>query len=176
MDPKTLLVGILIALAAGTVFVAIIVKGKGATETSIDALIPDRSCPAGTTINDILDRMRTFAGKDSQLSEPAYALDIFKQYLACKNPKKGASMFTTADIEKYNAEILMCAKSAYVNYAADLKKKSEEAKAGGYKEDVAYYEGMYQNITKQEKMFDAIFPASSYSGKVCNSQATASTQ
>jgi hypothetical protein len=176
MDPKTLLVGILIALAAGTVFVAIILKGKGATETSVDALIPDTSCPKGTTISDIMDRMRMFAGKDSLASEPAYALDIFKQYLACKNPKKGASMFTTADIEKYNAEILMCAKSAYVNYAEELKKKSEESKAGNSKEDMAYYDGMYKNITKQQKMFDAIFPPSSYSGKVCNYQATASTQ
>ena len=169
MDPKNLLVGLLIALAAGTVFIAIMMRGKEATETGVGALMPDTSCPKDATITYFLDKMKSFASETSPISEPAYAVEMFKRYLACKNPRQGTSRFTSKEIELYNPEILACAKAAYVNYGKELDKKISDSPA---KEDKDYYTSVKTNLTKEYKTFQLIFPDASFAGKVCNYEAT----
>ncbi|MFH1063800.1 MAG: hypothetical protein V1729_01830 [Candidatus Woesearchaeota archaeon] len=184
MESKSLFVGLLVVLAAGFVFITIMNKGRVATETSMDSLMPDMTCPKDVKIDDYISRLRVFSGSKDKyyLAEPAYAIDIFKEYLSCKNPRKGSPRFTAVELQQYNPEILNCANAAYVNYMTELKAKLDESERyknsadadikAGATADFKYYADLHKKFQTEHKTFTLIFPEALSSSKLCDYSAT----
>lgn len=172
MEGPTIKIMIFLAIGLIVVFVFYQLFHRTAEQGvgNVATLIPDMSCPQGAKINDYVTRMQTFASSDSRTPEPSYAVDVFKQYLGCKNPKTGSSPFTSTDIETHDAEILSCANAAYINYLKELDTKKTASKES--KEDERYYEGLITQTNKEYETFKKVFPASEYSGTMCNYPAT----
>ena len=165
VDAKNVVVGLMIAITAAFVFFIIFNTGKQTAEAQIASLFPDIKCPEGVDMEDYITRMRTFA---AQNGEPAYAIDVFKEYLACKNPVKGPSRFNDAEIEQYHKEMLNCANAAYVNYGDELKAKKQESEQFDSEEDVKYYSDLIEENTKEYETFRKVFSGVDYSASACN--------
>lgn len=152
--------------------ISLLSKGVMTTEDSFAKLIPDKSCPEDTTVEFYSNRMKFFVSESSIVNELEYAIDLFKEYLSCKNPAYGRTRFNIASIDRYNDEIISCADLAYTNHIIALGRSYDTSTN---EEDKAYYKEQKKIYEEEKKAFDAVFPELTLRGQ-CNYQATGRAQ
>ncbi len=161
---------ILVVILASIIGYGLYYQKSKAAVSSMAKFMPDLECPSDAEISMYVDRMRFFASEGSGSHEPGYAIELFHRYLACRNPRTGNSRFTTAEIEQSEPQILACAHAAYRDYKEELQEKIVESQ--GYPEDLEHYTERKEDIEDEHTIFQAVFPASEYSGTMCNYEAT----
>jgi len=164
LAPETV-VKILIGLAIVVIAALLFSKWGFKAEESISSLMPDTACPANAQMSDFVAKMRAFSPKDSPSSEPAYAINVFKDYLSCAYPKTGLPRFTDEELKKDEPQILSCTSVAFDNYLEYLLKQKEESK--GYPDDLKHYDLLLKDATHDKMVFNVLFPGNLYSGAVC---------
>jgi len=169
---QTVIKVLLLIIVAG-VFISLVAMFFRSGETAVSSVMPLAQCPKKVSINDYVERMQTFASEDSRTPEPEYAIRIFWEYVNCKNPRVGEPRFTQEEIEEHDAEILSCAKAAYVGYSNQVQSKIQTANQDP--ESVRYWTEVGENVTEQYEFFNALYPESRYSGTMCNYPATGNT-
>lgn len=146
----------------------------GAAEGTISTLRTDETCPEGFTMQDYLRDMRTYSSSTSPEKDPGEAIEIFIEYLECKNPRKGEPRFTPPELEAHDKEILSCANAAYVAYMEELKTKKQQTKNN--KEEQEFYDEEMEKTTREKNIFfdskNAIYPTQEFKGVMCNYAAT----
>jgi hypothetical protein len=148
-----------------------VVDASDSFESYASEFIP--VCSKEPKIQDYSSRIASYIGTGSLLKEPAYALDIFKEYFACTHQAK--TVFTPEEIAKYEPDILNCADAAYLAYAEELKKELAEASADSSaagKADVVYYNGLIKTLDKESRSFKIYYKLNTGVSPVCNYQAT----
>jgi hypothetical protein len=177
MEGKVL--GTLGAILVGLVIVFIFAYGllhptTSIAEETISILRGDEKCPEGFTMQDYLRDMRTYSSSTSPEKDPGEAIEIFFEYLECKNPRKGEPRFTPPELEAHDKEILSCANAAYVAYMEELKTKKQQTKNN--EEEQEFYNEEMEKTTKEKNIFfdskNAIYPPQEFKGVMCNYQAT----
>lgn len=125
MDGKSILfsvaIVVMLAAAAGMFFYS---KISAVVETT-DSLsgFLDQNCPEDARIEDYAETIASFLSPDTGLFHPGYAVDKFEQYYVCAHTK---FVFTRAEIELYEPNIIDCGILAYNEYIKELNDKLEE--------------------------------------------------
>ncbi len=158
---------ILIGLAVVVLGALLFSKWGFKADETVSSLITDKYCIQNARMPDFIAKMKAFAPKESPSSEPAYAINVFKDYLTCAYPKTGISAFTQDEVKKDEPQILSCASLAFDNYIAYLTEQKEASK--GYPDDIKHYDELLKTAERDKRVFSALFPKSGYSGSKCES-------